>query len=52
MKTTKRILTIIIYLCSLFHFENGFYVPGVAPVEFAHGDIIDVRVSIFYFDGF
>lgn len=25
--------------------QNGFYVPGVAPIEFKIGDFIDVRVS-------
>ncbi|VDN83921.1 unnamed protein product [Brugia pahangi] len=30
-------------LCSLFHIEQGFYVPGVAPVEFRDGDPIEVK---------
>lgn len=33
----------ILQLCSLFHIEQGFYVPGVAPVEFRDGDPIEVK---------
>uniref|UniRef100_A0A1I8ERJ8 Transmembrane 9 superfamily member n=1 Tax=Wuchereria bancrofti TaxID=6293 RepID=A0A1I8ERJ8_WUCBA len=34
---------VILQLCSLFHIEQGFYVPGVAPVEFRDGDPIEVK---------
>ena len=33
---------LLLVLCPL---EQGFYVPGVAPVEFKKGDSIEVRVS-------
>lgn len=34
---------VFLILCPV---EEGFYVPGVAPVEFKKGDPIEVRVSI------
>lgn len=37
---------VILLLCSLFRIEQGFYVPGVAPVEFKIGDPIEVKVSL------
>uniref|UniRef100_A0A0K0D1H6 Transmembrane 9 superfamily member n=1 Tax=Angiostrongylus cantonensis TaxID=6313 RepID=A0A0K0D1H6_ANGCA len=39
---TTRLYSIIILL-ELFSIERGFYVPGVAPVEFRIGDSIEVK---------
>ncbi|XP_041968670.1 transmembrane 9 superfamily member 4 isoform X2 [Aricia agestis] len=36
-------LQLLIYLASLIFFCDGFYVPGVAPVEFKKGQRIEVR---------
>lgn len=33
-----------LFLSSLFCIEQSFYIPGVAPVEFKEGDLIDVKV--------
>ncbi len=43
-KMDRRLLLTILVYCSTL--TDAFYVPGVAPVEFAHGAPIDVRVSI------
>lgn len=41
----SRIFLQIVLLWSLVELERGFYVPGVAPVEFLNGANIDVRVG-------
>lgn len=41
---TTRLLTVLLFL-GVFPLEQGFYVPGVAPVEFRSGDPIEVKVS-------
>uniref|UniRef100_A0A915Q0X6 Transmembrane 9 superfamily member n=1 Tax=Setaria digitata TaxID=48799 RepID=A0A915Q0X6_9BILA len=43
MRGRSYIKFIILQLCSLFPIEQGFYVPGVAPVEFRDGDLIEVK---------
>lgn len=47
MQRRNCITFLILQLCSLFRVEQGFYVPGVAPVEFRDGDPIEVKVRIF-----
>lgn len=37
------------FLLQLFYVKNGFYVPGVAPKEFALDEIINVLVRFFIF---
>lgn len=39
-----RVCTLLV-LASLLPLEQGFYVPGVAPVDFKIGDVIDVKVG-------
>uniref|UniRef100_A0A158Q7Z2 Transmembrane 9 superfamily member n=1 Tax=Elaeophora elaphi TaxID=1147741 RepID=A0A158Q7Z2_9BILA len=39
----RNITFVILQLFNLFCIEQGFYVPGVAPVEFRDGDLIDVK---------
>ncbi|CAG9535319.1 unnamed protein product [Cercopithifilaria johnstoni] len=43
MQRENYITFIILHLFSLFCVEQGFYVPGVAPVEFRDGDPIEVK---------
>lgn len=42
---SNRLWSVIVFL-GLLPLEQGFYVPGVAPVEFKSGDPIEVKVSI------
>uniref|UniRef100_A0A8R1EE66 Uncharacterized protein n=1 Tax=Caenorhabditis japonica TaxID=281687 RepID=A0A8R1EE66_CAEJA len=37
-----RVGTLLV-LATLVPLEQGFYVPGVAPVDFKVGDVIDVK---------
>ena len=40
-----NILLFIFMVIFLHHpCSHAFYVPGVAPVEFAKGDVVDVKV--------
>ncbi|VDK67446.1 unnamed protein product [Onchocerca ochengi] len=43
MRRRNYVTLVILLLCSLFRIEQGFYVPGVAPVEFKDGDPIEVK---------
>lgn len=47
MRDKSHAAFLILQLCSLFSTEQGFYVPGVAPVEFRDGDPIEVKVFEF-----
>ena len=40
---SMRVLGVLVFLLSC-QLENGFYVPGVAPVEFRKSDTIEVKV--------
>ncbi|CAL2029197.1 hypothetical protein CAEBREN_15269 [Caenorhabditis brenneri] len=40
--TISRVCTLLV-LAIIIPLEQGFYVPGVAPVDFKAGDIIDVK---------
>lgn len=39
-----RWFMVVMLISGLIPFEKGFYVPGVAPVEFRVGDPIEVKV--------
>lgn len=41
----RNLVFLVLCLTSFFAVEQGFYVPGVAPVEFKIGQRIDVKVS-------
>ncbi|VDN04009.1 unnamed protein product [Thelazia callipaeda] len=43
MRRGNYVTYLILLLCGLFHVERGFYVPGVAPVEFKDRDPIEVK---------
>ncbi|KAE9551690.1 hypothetical protein FO519_005095 [Halicephalobus sp. NKZ332] len=43
MTSASRRTLIFLILFALLPFDNGFYVPGVAPKEFKAGDAIDLK---------
>ncbi|EFO25063.2 transmembrane 9 superfamily protein member 4 [Loa loa] len=43
MREGNYVTFVILQFCSLLHVEQGFYVPGVAPVEFKDDDPIEVK---------
>lgn len=45
MRIRNYITFAVLQLFGLFRVEQGFYVPGVAPVEFRDGDPIEVKVG-------
>lgn len=42
MRLVVFLLVLLTYFCSI---TNGFYLPGVAPVNFAKGDPVDLKVN-------
>lgn len=45
IKFEGNVFFLIICICFLPEKHDGFYVPGVAPVEFKDGDVIEVKVK-------